>query len=166
MKRILCSCVILFGLTLLADMTMSEATEQSKIFFKAKKYDLAYKLSLRGSQDDGELLANLGCMYYEGKGCKKDVEKAIEYWRAGEKKGNPRSIRYLAVHVDIPKKDYSKAQARLEKAAEAKESGANFYLGWMYEKGMAAGGQDRQKALEFYRIAALECASPHRKSYS
>lgn len=160
MKRILCSCVILFGLTSLADMTMSEATEQSKIFFKAKKYDLAYQLSLQGSQEDGELLANLGCMYYEGKGCKKDVEKAIEYWRAGEKKGNPRSIRYLAVHVDIPKKDYSKAQARLEKAAEAKESGANFYLGWMYEKGMAAGGQDRQKALEFYRIAALECAEP------
>lgn len=160
MKRILCSCVILFGLTSLADMTMSEATEQSKIFFKAKKYDLAYQLSLQGSQEDGELLANLGCMYYEGKGCKKDVEKAIECWLAGEAKGNPRSIRYLAVHIDFPKKDYVKAQARLEKAAKAKESGANFHLGWMYEKGMATGGQDQQKAMEFYRIAALECAEP------
>ena len=161
MKRILACCIISLAMVAAsADMTISEATEQSKIFFKGKKYDLAFKLALKGSKDDGDLLANLGSMYYQGMGCKKDVEKAIECWLAGEAKGNPKSIRQLAVYVDFPKKDYAKAQSRLEKAAEAKESGANFYLGWMFEKGMSDGGVDQQKALEYYRKAALECPEP------
>ena len=98
----------------------------------------------------------LGNFYLSGIGCKKDIQKAIYWYKKSAEKGDDlaqESIGYLYEKgIGFPK-DYQKAFNYYKKSAEQGNEFAQYSLGYFYEKGRGC-QQDYKKALYWYKKSA------------
>ena len=93
---------------------MGEIVEQDykKAFNLFKKSAAKYNI---------EAMFSLGCLYFEGKGTKKNVKKAIDLWEQTAKFNHKGALYYLGVAYyegKYVKRDLELAKSNLKKASE------------------------------------------------
>ena len=103
MKKIILS--LLFCMTLVFGYTFKDGVNA----FEKKDYTLAIKI-FEDLDSKGNLKAsyNLGHMYENGLGVKKDFNKAIEYYEKASKKGLKEAQEFMALYYE-KNKDFQKA---------------------------------------------------------
>ncbi|BCD61766.1 MULTISPECIES: tetratricopeptide repeat protein [Nitratiruptor] len=63
--------------------------QKAVALFEADKFDEALPLFKELAKNgDGEAMYYLGMMYYEGWGVEKDQNKAVEWWKKANRRGN------------------------------------------------------------------------------
>ncbi len=93
----------------------------------------------------------LAKLYYEGTGIDADHDEALEYAEMGADAGFPESA-CIAGSIYFVREDYDSAAPHLESAAEEGYANAQFFLGRMYEDGLAV-KKNTDKAIELYKKA-------------
>jgi len=97
----------------------------------------------------------IAVQFYEGKGVKKDYDKAIAYFQLASKTGNADaqfSLCWIYQKDEGVKPDDKNSFKWCLKSAEQGNSNAQYYLGYMYENGIGV-VQDYKSALGWYRKA-------------
>jgi serine/threonine protein kinase/TPR repeat protein len=98
----------------------------------------------------------LGDLYFDGKGYKKDDQRAANWYQKAATAGDPTAMADLAFLYENGKgvpQDYDQAHYWYTKAAAAGEAHAMYRLGKFYEDGVNV-QQDYRKAREWYQKAA------------
>jgi TPR repeat protein len=141
----------------LADAGDGEARwRAARLALGASDHDEALRLLNRSVRDDDyRAILDVGTMYEQGRGVKKDVGRAVElYERVGERSyWASAKLGTLYLQGDGIPQDYAKARARLQRAAGGGNAAARNNLGVMYERGLGV-GVDHATAAELY-FAAL-----------
>ena len=124
-----------------------------------QNFDLAYEnytKSIKKSNNDiakANSMNNLGSMFLQGEGVKKDIDKAIEYFQRSAELGNDTAMLNLGLlyfNGNDVENNYRLAFEYFCNAA-AKFNGKSLnILGYYYEVGLL-GNQDISKAIECYR---------------
>jgi TPR repeat protein len=137
----------------LADNGDGEARwRAARLALGANDYDEALKLFNRSIRDDDyRAILDVGLMYEQGRGVKKDMSRAVElYERVGERSyWASAKLGTLYLQGDGIPQDYAKARARLQRAAGGGNAAARNNLGVMYERGLGV-GVDPATAAELY----------------
>ena len=103
-----------------------------------------------------DLYAVLGEYYSQGRIVKKDLLKAIEYYKLAANLGDSYALLFLGIHYEDGsgvKQDYLKAKKYYERSAKLKNSNGFLNLGLLYEKGRGV-KQDYEKAKKYYELSA------------
>jgi TPR repeat protein len=154
MKKIL---VILF---LLSGLLYANLVNDGIQAYKSGNYKKAAKLFKKAAnQGNAEAQYKLGDMYNEGKGVKKDYQKAVYWYKKAAKlfkkaanQGNADAqckLGDMYYYGKGVKKDYQKAVYWYKKAANQGNAGAQFTLGVMYGQGKVV-RQDMSLAKEYF----------------
>ncbi len=101
---------------------------------------------------------NVGVMYVNGIGVRKDSAKAVEWWTKAAIQGLAEAQRNLGVMYsdgDGVTKNHSKAAEWYQKAAAQGDTRAQLNLGVMYDKGEGV-PQDRVLAFAWFILASVE----------
>lgn len=125
---------------------------------KTKAREL-YEQAAEGEDDDA--LLNLGVMYYNGDGVKKDLEKAIGYFERVSLTVKPIVGRYLG---DIYQQnnnavDQKKAKDYYTMAAFHGDLGSFHSLGYMISSSQDS-SKNMEEAIQYYRYAASQSYAP------
>lgn len=117
-----------------------------------KYYEMAAK------QDNPIALNNLGSLYFNGIGTKKDIRTALQLFQRASDLGNDSAAVNLAfIYLSGGTKDDLRNQKAFDLFVKAKEKGnkiAAFMLGYAYYKGFAV-SPDYDKAFQLIKEAAL-----------
>jgi len=118
--------------------------------------DEAEKNRKAAEQGDAEAQCNLGKMYYNGQGVRKNDAEALKWWRKAAEQGNAEAQADLGMmyyNGDGVPVDAAEAAKWFREAAEQRHAGAQGTLGLMYAKGDGV-PQDAAEAVKRYRKAA------------
>jgi uncharacterized protein len=97
---------------------------------------------------------NLGVLYQNGLGVRRDVQEALRLYREAANLGEARAmINLAAANENVPSPEYGEALIWLRKAAEMGERDAMFGIGVYYERGLGV-QRNYGEALNWYRRAA------------
>ena len=103
-------------------------------------------------QGNAKAQYNLGGMYYNGKGVRKDYAQAVQWYRKAAEQGHAKAQYNLGVMYDQGqgvRQDYAEAVQWYRKAAEQGDAEAQYNLGLMYYKGEGV-RQDLALAQEWF----------------
>jgi TPR repeat protein len=125
------------------------------IFDIQQKYAEAMKWYKRAAErGDAKGQTNLGTMYIEGKGIKKDYREGIKWLQIAAKQREPMSLYNLGVLNDL-NKEYSEAIKWYKQAAEQGQSFGQNNLGVIHEEGKGT-PKDINEAVRLYRLSAKQ----------
>ena len=121
--------------------------------FEQGKYEEAFA-KYRALAEAGSITAQVfvGWMYHEGRGIKKDLDQAHQWYDKAADAGSPIGQFYLGMLYWIEKK-YQKALEWLEKSASQGYSPAIYRLGTFYDLG-EGGNLNKDKAYRCFERAA------------
>ena len=162
MKKVIWVCFLLFA-------TMAQSADFQKGFeaYNQQDYKTAYKEWFPlAEQGNASAQFNLGLMYENGSGVKKDAVQAVAWYRKAAEQGYARAQSNLGVMYENGsgvKKDAVQAVAWYRKAAEQGYASAQSNLGWMYENGIGV-KKDLQKALLWYKKSGSDWAMNNYRS--
>lgn len=131
-----------------------EKYEKAKSFYRSRRYQEALQIYLSLASRDsanGELLLQIGSMYYKGLGTSKDPKEAEQWIGRAVELGSPAARYYLAV-IRSHQGRYAETIELLERAAAYAYAPAIYRLGVMYELGDTF-ARDRVKAYELFARA-------------
>lgn len=122
-------------------------------------YEEAFKYyAMAASQNDPIALNNLGSLYFNGIGTKRDISKAIDLFTSSADLGNDNAATNLAfIYLQGGAKDSKRnatAVSLLKKSAEQGNSVAKFMLGYAYYRGFVV-EKDYIEAFKLIKEAAL-----------
>ncbi len=130
----------------------------------AGQYDEAVKAFERSvREDDYRAMLDLGELYEQGHGVKKDVKRALALYERAADRSRWARFKLGALYVageGIPK-DYAKAHQWFRRSAADGNAAARNNLGVMYDQGLGV-AVDYVEARDFY-LAALKGGAPHAK---
>ena len=119
--------------------------------------EIAFKRCLKAAeQGDADAQFNLGVMYEQGNGVKKDYTQAAKWYRKAAEQGHADAqfnLGSMYANGEGVKQDDTQAVEWFRKAAEQGHAYAQNNLGLMYAKGEGV-KQDYTQAVEWYRKAA------------
>ena len=113
-------------------------------------------LTQKAQQGDIKSQVELGFMYHEGKGGKKDFKEAAKWWKMAADKNDPAALSHMGTIYALGegvKKDYKQAINYFQKAAKLGNSEALYNLGVFYANGYGV-KKDSNQAVKFYTQAA------------
>lgn len=142
-KVIIVSTAILFGLTVCNTYAQTVSADFTKYLQAAE-------------QGDMNAMAQVGYMYYTGKGVTKDFDKAFKWSTKAAEKGDASAMNYLGIMYSFGNgvaKSATKAVEWYTKSAEKGYSSAMSNLGSAYHNGEGV-AKDDAKAIEWYTKAA------------
>ncbi len=105
----------------------------------------------KADSGDAEAMAEVARMLREGDGTKKDLPRAVSYYRKAIESGNVKaasSLGYMYIVGEGVKSDLAEAERLLSMAVEAGDSGAMCNMGFLYS------GKDPARSLECFEKAA------------
>ena len=109
-------------------------------------------------QGDAAAQYNLGLAYNNGRGVRKNEQKAFWWWRVAAEHGDPTAQFYLGnmyrAGIGVPQ-DIQQAFKWYRKAAEQGVAKAQFYLGEMYQNGHGV-PQDNVLSHKWFNLAAAQ----------
>ena len=130
--------------------------EQCKVNYSKDNYSEAFKFcSVAAEQGHAEAQYNLGSMYHEGEGVKRDYIKAVEWLQKAAEQGYAdaqNNLGYMYDRGQGVKQDYFKAFEWYQKAAEQGDADAQYKLGNMFYDGHGV-RQNNTKAKEYLGLA-------------
>ena len=103
-------------------------------------------------QGNAKAQYNLGGMYYNGKGVRKDYAQAVQWYRRAAEQGNADAqvnLGLMYANGQGVRQDYTQAVQWCRRAAEQGHAGAQFNLGVMYAEGRGV-RQDLALAQEWF----------------
>ncbi len=125
--------------------------------YDAKDYASAFKEWLPLAKDgDPAAQRNVGHLYRRGLGVKKDLLKAVEWYRLAADQGFDRAqanLAYMYLNGDGVDRDFSQAAELFYLAAIQGHPIAQFNLGQMYQLGWGV-PKDQSRAMAWYNLAA------------
>ena len=158
LKKWLCLVWCIF-LCLVTAFARSGDLEKGIALSEAKQYGEAFPLiEKEARQGNAKAPFYLGKMYDFGEGTKKDLKKAIYWYRQGARQGDPKAMHNLAslyVRGEGVEKDFKKAVELYSQAAEKGLPMAQHNLSVMYADGKGV-KQDYAKAFEWAYKAAVQ----------
>ena len=158
LKKWLCLIWCVF-LCLVAPFATSGDLEKGIALSKEKRYGEAFPLiEKEARQGDAKAQFYLGKMYDFGEGTKKDLKKAIYWYRQGASQGNPKAmynLAYLYAYGEGVEKDLKKAVELYSQAAKKGLPMAQYNLSLMYVDGKGV-EQNYDKAFEWAYKAAVQ----------
>jgi TPR repeat protein len=110
-------------------------------------------LKIKAAAGSGEAMAQLGTIYYQGRGVPADPVLAERYFRASADRGNPIGMYLLGSFFEHAKQERATALLWYERAAEAGVPDAQRCTADLYVCGIAI-PQDLEKASYWYHKAA------------
>ena len=152
---------ILFYLFLCASLCSAIAgnLEKGVELYNQKKFTEAFFIiETEAKKGDGEAQFLLGKMYDFGNGTKKNLNKAVYWYRKGAERGNAKAMFNLALMYSTGEgvnKDLKQAHKFYLKSAESGNDAAQFNLALMYLNGEGV-QQNYKKAYEWFYKAALQ----------
>lgn len=151
MRPLFFVCLILFPAVLMADVGAGISA------FNNGDYAAALD-EFKKASDTGEAAGThyLASMYYQGKGVKRDLDRAVQLFLQAATKDFVPSLANLGLMYhrgDGVKQDLEKALSFYRKAAQKGDLQSAFNLGQMYRKGEGVAA-DNTEALRYYRLAA------------
>jgi TPR repeat protein len=105
---------------------------------------------------DLKAMTELGWLYQEGQGVRRNSQQARQWWEKAAAAGSMKAMTNLGVLYESGKdvsQDYQQARQWWEKAAAAEDVYAMRYLGKLYAKGHGV-ARDNQQARQWYEKAA------------
>ena len=132
-----------------------EMYEKAKSLYHARRYREALDVYLSLAETDsrsGEVLLQIGSMYYKGLGTSKNSEEAERWLQRAVEVGSPAAQYYLAA-IRSQQGRYAESRELLERAASRAYAPAIYRLGVTYELGHSV-PRDRRKAYELFKDAA------------
>ncbi|MBQ6737184.1 MAG: sel1 repeat family protein [Synergistaceae bacterium] len=123
---------------------------------KGLKLSTIQRLEEAAEFGDAEAMAELGYIYFNGKGVRQDDYKAFEWFKKAVEHGSTESYFYLGlIYSDgkVVPQNYAEALKWYRKAAEHGEAAAETNIGLMYSKGRGV-EQNFQEAVKWYHKAA------------
>ena len=117
---------------------------------------------VRAERGNSSAQYNLGVLYDNGRGVRKDYKEAVKWYRKAAEQGLAGAQNNLGVLYDNGqgvRKDYKEAVKWYRKSAEQGYSKAQSNLGMMYAKGKGV-LQDYKEAVKWYRKSAEQGYSP------
>ena len=109
-------------------------------------------------KDNAEAQFSVGEMYESGRGVKRDVALALEWFNKAAANGHE-GASFKLLYLDIEKNgltaDNKNAFTNLKTKAKSGDANAEYTVGLMYQKGVGLKRNDN-KALEWYKKAALQ----------
>jgi TPR repeat protein len=108
--------------------------------YREKNYSAALdSWTKAAAKGNGRAMVRIGFLYDEGEGVAKSEEKALEWYRKGDKAGNPGAAFYIgsAYYYGMAtiQQDYTKAMEWYKKAANKGDADAMGKLSYMYRYG-------------------------------
>jgi len=136
----------------LAEFGVDEAKyEYGLVLLRKEDADYAqamkYFETVRGKRE-GNALFEIGQMYEKGRGVRKSVDTALDYYAKATEKGYSRGA-YQSASIFEKKRDYNQALALYKKALDGKFTKAAYGIGRLYERGRI-GEKDLVTALSWY----------------
>ena len=113
-----------------------------------------FRETLRAAkQGDAQAQTNLGLMYADGRGVRRDDAEAFKWYRQAAAQGNAEAQYNLGLMYEYGlgvRQDYAEAVKWYRQVAEQQgHAKAQYNLGWMYDEGRGV-RQDRALAQEWY----------------
>ena len=137
------------------DMRAEKAYVHAATLYKERKYpQAAIAYTEACSHLNSKACTNLGFMYRNAIGVKKNYKLAAELYRRGSESGNAVGCANLGIMYwrnEVAKND-KRAAELFRKACNGGESGGCLGLGFMYQNGQGV-PQDTNRAAELYRQA-------------
>jgi len=145
------------------NITVKEANKKGDEYYDKKNYTEAIKwYRIAADQGDADAQYNIGFMYDNGYGVKRDSETAVKWYQKAVKQGNPRGQFKLGCHYlwsSGVTKNPNEGVKLIRIAAEKGYAKAQSYFGDMYRIGSYV-TKDLQEALKWYRKAADQGDAP------
>lgn len=133
--------------------------KRGRMAFLFGQYDVAYKILLPLAENGyAKAQATVGWMYHIGKGKKKDLGKALEWYRKAAKNNHPVALNNIGVFYEqglYVGKSAKKAAKWYRESAEWGYPYAQYNLGILYHKGRGV-KKDPKEAQFWLQIAALQ----------
>ena len=138
--------------------SLSELVEQGQYPKILKLYEL--------SPNDSALKYEVGIMYSNGQGVKKDHKKAYELIKNSSDKGNAKAqyeLGTMYILATYLKRDYKKAVPLLKSSAKKGNQDALYLLGYLHNAGIGV-DKDKVKAYIYFKKAQYR-GSPEAEKY-
>jgi len=123
---------------------------------KAKLAEAARVAHVRAERGDVKAQANLGTMYYYGKGVPQDYAEAVRWYRRAAEQGYAKAqydLGFMYAQDKGAPRDYAQSAGWVRKAAGQGDAKAQYVLGGMYRKGEGV-PQDDAEAVRWFRKSA------------
>ena len=136
-------------------LSLADAREDGLKAFRAGDYEKVIKLwQPLAENGDTEIQYNLGIMYSQGRGVKKDMQKALHWLQLAANSGD-RDAQARLGKIHALEKQYTRAEKWLRQAANQGQASAQYNLAVLYANGWGV-PQDQELALRWYYRAAQQ----------
>lgn len=106
----------------------------------------------RAEQGDLQAQFDLALFYWEGRGLKKDVDKAAAIWQELADKGHSKAM-YMLGNVLVSRERFREAQDRFQDAAKGNDIDAMYAAGILCYKGWVNGKPEYERAVQWFKMA-------------
>lgn len=106
----------------------------------------------RAEQGDMQAQFDLALFYWEGRGLKKDVDKAAAIWQELADKGHFRAM-YMLGNALIRRERFREALDRFQDAAKGNDSDAMYAAGVLCYEGLVNGNPEYERAVHWFKMA-------------
>lgn len=142
-----------------AEVDIEEEYKLARMAFLFGRYDYAYKIwEPLAYQGNPKAQATLGWMFHTGKGVRKNLKRALMWYRAAAKQNHIVAQNNVGVFYEQGvgvRKSYRKAAKWYREAAEMGYPYAQYNLGVLYHRGKGV-KKNRNEAIFWLQIASLQ----------